>query len=36
VGEGVAYFSPYPVGFWVTTIAFAMFVLATGYRAARR
>lgn len=33
VGEGVAFFSPYPIGFWVTTLAFALFVLATGYRA---
>ncbi|MDQ1700127.1 MAG: zinc/manganese transport system permease protein [Frankiaceae bacterium] len=32
LGEGVAYFSPYPIGFWVTTFAFALFLLATGYR----
>lgn len=32
LGEGVAYFSPYPIGFWVTTFAFAFFLLATGYR----
>lgn len=34
VGEGVAFFSPYPIGFWVTSLAFVLFLLATGYRAA--
>ena len=34
VGEGVAFFSPYPIGFWVTSIAFALFLMSTGYRAA--
>ncbi len=33
VGEGIAFFSPYPIGFWVTTLAFAAFLLATIYRA---
>lgn len=33
VGEGVAFFSPYPIGFWVTSLAFALFLLATAYRA---
>jgi len=33
VGEGIAFFSPYPIGFWVTTLAFAAFLLATAYRA---
>jgi zinc/manganese transport system permease protein len=33
LGEGIAYFSPYPIGFWVTSIAFALFLLAAGYRA---
>jgi len=33
VGEGIAFFSPYPIGFWVTTLAFAAFLLAAGYRA---
>jgi zinc/manganese transport system permease protein len=28
VGIGVAYYSPYPIGFWVTTIAFALFAMA--------
>ena len=33
IGEGIAFFSPYPIGFWVTTLAFAVFLLATAYRA---
>lgn len=32
IGEGVAFFSPYPIGFWVTTVAFAAFLLASTYR----
>jgi zinc/manganese transport system permease protein len=32
LGEGIAYYSPYPIGFWVTTIGFATFLLAAGYR----
>ncbi|MDP9116741.1 MAG: metal ABC transporter permease [Actinomycetota bacterium] len=32
VGEGIAFFSPYPIGFWVTTLGFAAFLLAAGYR----
>jgi zinc/manganese transport system permease protein len=32
LGEGVAYFSPYPIGFWVTTFAFASFLAASAYR----
>jgi zinc/manganese transport system permease protein len=32
LGEGIAFFSPYPIGFWVTTLAFAVFLLAAGYR----
>jgi zinc/manganese transport system permease protein len=32
-GEVVAFFSPYPIGFWVTTLGFAAFLLATAYRA---
>ncbi|HZZ47962.1 MAG TPA: metal ABC transporter permease [Pseudonocardia sp.] len=31
-GEVVAFFSPYPIGFWVTTLGFAAFLLASGYR----
>ncbi len=26
VGLGIAYFSPYPVGFWVTTLSFGLYV----------
>ena len=33
VGEGIAFFSPYPIGFWVTTLAFAAFLLAALFRA---
>jgi zinc/manganese transport system permease protein len=33
VGEGIAFFSPYPIGFWVTTLAFGSFLLAASYRA---
>ncbi len=33
-GEGVAFFSPYPIGFWVTTFAFGLFLIAAAYRAA--
>ncbi len=33
VGEGVAFFSPYPIGFWVTTFGFAVFLIASAYRA---
>jgi zinc/manganese transport system permease protein len=32
MGEALAYFSPYPIGFWVTTLGFAVFLLATAYR----
>jgi zinc/manganese transport system permease protein len=28
VGLGIAYFSPYPVGFWVTSLSFGLYVLA--------
>jgi zinc/manganese transport system permease protein len=34
LGLGVAYFSVYPVGFYVTTIGFALFLFASGYRVA--
>lgn len=33
IGEGIAYYSPYPIGFWVTSIAFGLFLLAAAYRA---
>jgi zinc/manganese transport system permease protein len=35
LGLGVAYFSIYPIGFYVSTFAFTGFVLATGWRALR-
>jgi zinc/manganese transport system permease protein len=28
LGLGVAYYSPYPIGFWTTTLAFAVFLAA--------
>jgi zinc/manganese transport system permease protein len=33
LGEAIAFFSPYPIGFWVTTLAFGVFLVASGYRA---
>ena len=33
LGQGIAFFSPYPIGFWVTTLAFIAFLLAAGGRA---
>ena len=36
VGLGVAYFSPYPVGFWVTSLSFGGYLLALAGSAARR
>ena len=33
LGMGFAYFSPYPIGFWVSSFAFAVYLLAAGYRA---
>ncbi len=32
LGLGAAYFSIYPVGFFVTTVGFAIYVMATGWR----
>lgn len=34
LGEGIAFFSPYPIGFWVTTLAFGLFVVVVLVRAA--
>ena len=31
-GMTIAFYSPYPIGFWVTTLAFAVFLLAAGLR----
>ncbi|MBU3060095.1 metal ABC transporter permease [Nocardia sp. NEAU-G5] len=33
-GMGFAYFTPYPIGFWVSTFAFAAYLACAGYRAA--
>jgi zinc/manganese transport system permease protein len=33
VGIGCAFYSPYPIGFWVSSIAFGVYLLAAGYRA---
>jgi zinc/manganese transport system permease protein len=32
LGEGIAFFSPYQIGFWVTTLGFGAFLLASGAR----
>lgn len=32
LGMGFAFYSPYPIGFWVSTFAFAAYLLAAGYR----
>jgi zinc/manganese transport system permease protein len=31
LGLGIAYFSPYPVGFWTTTFAVGLYLLAAGW-----
>jgi zinc/manganese transport system permease protein len=36
LGLGVAYFSPYPAGFWITTFAFGLYLLAAGARRVAR
>ena len=36
LGLGVAYFSPYPVGFWTTTFGFGLYLLVAGIRWLRR
>lgn len=33
LGEIFAFFSPFPIGFWVTSLGFAAFLGAAGYRA---
>jgi zinc/manganese transport system permease protein len=33
LGLAIAFFSPYPVGFWVTSLSFGLFVLARASRA---
>jgi zinc/manganese transport system permease protein len=32
-GIACAFFSPYPIGFWVSSFAFGIYLLAAGYRA---
>jgi zinc/manganese transport system permease protein len=32
IGMGFAYFSPYPIGFWVASFGFGIYLLATAYR----
>lgn len=36
LGLGIAYFSPYPLGFWATSVAFALYVLTRLGAGARR
>ncbi|MGE2816721.1 metal ABC transporter permease [Mycobacterium heidelbergense] len=31
-GIGCAFYSPYPIGFWVSSFAFGIYLLAAGYR----
>jgi zinc/manganese transport system permease protein len=33
VGMGCAFFSPYPIGFWVSSFAYGTYMLASAYRA---
>ncbi|MDQ2707035.1 MAG: metal ABC transporter permease [Actinomycetota bacterium] len=32
IGEYAAFFSPYPIGFWITTLGFAAYLAASAYR----
>jgi zinc/manganese transport system permease protein len=36
IGLGIAYFSPYPVGFWVTSLSFGLYVLVRAVVELRR
>jgi zinc/manganese transport system permease protein len=36
LGLGIAYYTPYPIGFWVTTIAFAIYLAARALGAVPR
>ncbi len=36
LGLAAAYFSPYPVGFFITTLAFAIYLIAAAWRRMRR
>jgi zinc/manganese transport system permease protein len=33
VALGIAFYSPYPIGFWLSSVAFALYLLAAGGRA---
>ncbi|MBV9088900.1 MAG: metal ABC transporter permease [Mycobacteriaceae bacterium] len=33
IGMGCAFFSPYPIGFWVSSFGYGSYLLAVGYRA---
>ena len=35
VALGIAFYSPYPIGFWLTTIAFGLYALSFATTAAR-
>ena len=35
LGLGIAYFSPYPVGFWITSLSFGLYVVVRVARAGR-
>lgn len=35
IGLGIAYYSPYPIGFWISSVAFIGYVLARAARALR-
>ncbi len=36
LGLSIAYFSPYPIGFWITSVAFGTYLLAQVWARARR
>jgi zinc/manganese transport system permease protein len=35
IGLGIAYYSPYPIGFWISSIAFGLYVVARSARLVR-
>jgi zinc/manganese transport system permease protein len=32
LGLGVGYYSDYPVGFWITSVAFGVYLVAKGWQ----
>jgi zinc/manganese transport system permease protein len=36
LGEAMAFFTPYPIGFWVTSLAFGAYLLATAAQSTRQ